>query len=87
MITEYNSLLKTASWFEKRKFILARDDNKCRCCGATKSLQVHHRQYHVNKQTGKKLSPWIYDNKYLITLCEKCHAAGHNKYNVPSFKI
>jgi 5-methylcytosine-specific restriction endonuclease McrA len=87
MTTEYNTLLKSPRWLEKRKIILARDNNKCRCCSATTGLQVHHRQYHVSKQTGQKKLPWEYQNKYLITLCEKCHTAGHEKFKIPSFTI
>lgn len=87
MTTEYDLLLKSPQWFEKRKIILERDNNKCRWCGSTKGLQVHHRQYHVIKRTGTKQSPWKYENKYLITLCEKCHSAGHEKYKIPSFLI
>jgi hypothetical protein len=87
MTTEYNALLKSPLWFEKRKTILARDGNKCRCCGATTTLQVHHRQYHVRKRTGQFLLPWKYQSKYLITLCDKCHSAGHANFKVPTFNI
>lgn len=87
MTTEYNSLLKSPQWIEKRKIILARDNNKCRCCSSTTGLHVHHRQYHLSKQTGNFIVPWKYENKYLITLCEKCHSAGHAKFKVPSFTI
>lgn len=87
MTIEYNSLLKSPKWLQKRKIILARDNNKCRCCGASTGLHVHHRQYHVSKQTGSYQLPWKYENKYLITLCEKCHSAGHAKFKVPSFTI
>lgn len=87
MNTEYNSLLNRPQWFEKRKIILERDNNKCRCCGTTSALQVHHRQYHINKRTGSFQLPWKYDNRYLITLCNKCHSRGHENYKVPSFTI
>lgn len=87
MTAEYNTLLKSPKWFEKRKIILARDNNKCRYCGATSDLHVHHRQYHAIKRTGKLQLPWKYENKYLITLCYKCHSAGHAKFKVPSFTI
>lgn len=87
MTTEYNSLLKSPRWFEKRKIILARDNNKCRCCGATNGLHVHHRQYHVSKRTGSFQLPWKYQNKYLITHCDKCHTTGHSKFKVPTFTV
>lgn len=87
MTIEYDNLLKSPRWFEKRKTILARDNNKCRCCGSTSGLQVHHKQYHISKHTGEFLLPWKYQGKYLITLCDKCHSAGHSKFKVPTFKI
>jgi 5-methylcytosine-specific restriction endonuclease McrA len=87
MTTEYHSLLKSPQWFEKRKIIMARDNNKCRCCGTVTGLHVHHRQYHVSKRTGEMLLPWNYEEKYLITLCEKCHSTGHAKFRVPTFTI
>lgn len=87
MTSEYYSLLKNPRWFEKRKIILRRDGNKCRCCKKSTALQVHHRQYHSSKRTGQLLPPWKYENKYLITLCEECHSAGHSKYKIPTFNI
>ncbi len=87
MTAGYNTLLKSPQWFEKRKIILARDNNKCRCCSGTNSLNVHHRQYHVSKRTGNFQLPWKYHQKYLITLCEKCHKAGHAKFKIPTFTI
>jgi len=87
MNTEYNKLLMTPQWQQRRKEILKRDANKCRHCGAISGLNVHHRQYHISEQTGYFLLPWKYANRYLITLCEKCHQAGHANYKVPTFNI
>ncbi len=82
----YKELLDTPHWEAKRELILMRDGNRCRHCGNNERLQVHHRQYHINKY-GEKVRPWNYDNKYLITLCNECHRMGHEYYNVPVFKI
>jgi 5-methylcytosine-specific restriction endonuclease McrA len=87
MNTDYNTLLLSPQWQQKRKTILKRDDHKCRCCRSSKSLQVHHRQYHVIKTMNQFKQPWKYENKYLITLCDKCHKAGHSKFRVPVFSI
>ena len=87
MNTTYNELLKTKQWRLKRLIILQRDRNKCRCCGSTNELQVHHRQYHVSKITGNFLDPWKYQSNHLITLCDKCHTAGHTKFKIPTFNI
>lgn len=87
MNSNYNILLKNPKWFEKRKIILERDNNKCFNCGSSEDLQVHHRQYHISKRIRNFILPWNYPNKYLITLCEKCHKMGHLKYIVPTFEI
>ncbi len=87
MTTNYNTLLKTTRWYEKRKTILSRDNNKCRSCGVTSGLHIHHRQYHINIKTGLFLRPWEYADRYLITLCSQCHEAGHKKFKIPTFNI
>lgn len=84
---QYDTLLKTSQWFKKRKTILERDNHKCCNCGSDASLHVHHKQYHINKTTGMFIVPWKYENRYLITLCNKCHESGHQKYKVPTFNI
>ncbi len=87
MITDYDILLQNPKWFEKRRIILERDGNKCSCCGNKNILQVHHKQYHKNVKTGEKQFPWMYENKYLITLCKECHSKGHEKFRIPIFNI
>lgn len=82
----YGALLWDERWRDKRKRILARDNYECVICGNKEDLTVHHKQYHVSED-GLKYVPWDYDDKYLITLCKKCHQSGHAKYNVPIFTI
>ena len=73
----YYDLLKNPKWQNKRKFILKRDENKCTSCGSTNKLQVHHIIYYADKP-----NPWLYPNKYLITLCDECHKEYHLKNEV-----
>lgn len=80
----YGELLFRREWREKRQHILDRDGNKCVICGSTSNLQVHHRQYHFNDVTNQKVTPWDYDDKYLVTLCKSCHDRGHSLYNIPT---
>ena len=84
---EYGQLLSLPQWDAKRKQILRRDNKMCRSCGSKTSLQVHHRQYHIVKSTGKFKDPWSYDETQLITLCTKCHEAGHHNYKIPVFIV
>jgi 5-methylcytosine-specific restriction endonuclease McrA len=82
--TNYSQLLLTTEWKEKRKIILERDGHKCRSCGSEEALQVHHRQYHIDLNTGLKLPPWQYNTRYLVSLCTTCHKNGHDHYQVPT---
>lgn len=84
---EYSRLLLTDSWRERRAKILDRDLNRCRNCGSKAGLEVHHRQYHKQRLTGAFRRPWEYEDKYLVTLCSRCHKAGHEQYKVPVFNV
>lgn len=83
----YRELLQTVQWSERRKDILKRDGYRCRNCGSSYGLEVHHRQYHMLKRTSDFRKPWAYDAGNLITLCARCHQVGHSKYKVPVFNI
>lgn len=83
----YAALLFDQRWLAKRKEILERDESQCIICQNHDKLQVHHRQYHLVKVTGKFKPPWDYENHLLITLCESCHKRGHSKYKVPIVEI
>ncbi len=85
--TEYAGLLQTQEWLMKRQKILRRDDYKCFRCGSADGLEVHHRQYHKKSATGQFVNPWDYKENNLITLCQKCHKLGHQKFTVPVFYI
>jgi hypothetical protein len=64
----YKELLKDPRWQRKRLEILQRDDFTCRQCGSKENtLHVHHHYYTKGK------SPWDYDNRVLVTLCDECH--------------
>jgi len=74
---KYSDLLEDKKWQNKRQFILKRDENKCTSCGTKNKLQVHHIIYYADKP-----KPWLYPNKYLITLCDDCHKEYHLKNEV-----
>lgn len=81
--SQYAEALLSGQWKEKRREILERDLHKCRNCGSSQSLHVHHRQYHKIKLSGEWQKPWAYESRFLITLCEDCHSAGHNQFTIP----
>jgi len=84
--TLYAERLLDDRWKRLRRVILRRDANKCRCCGSTNELQVHHRQYHT-RPDGRWIAPWQYATRLLITYCASCHQAGHAAHKIPTFKL
>jgi 5-methylcytosine-specific restriction endonuclease McrA len=68
---EYYKELHDKRWYIKRKHIMELDDFKCRECGSTENLVVHHKDYLDNKKA------WEYPDDMLITLCEDCHSKLH----------
>ena len=87
MQNNYQKLLATPQWQEKRKKILQRDGHRCRNCGSGNLLQAHHRQYHFLNALAQFKDPWDYNDKYLVTLCRECHQKGHQKFNIPVFNL
>ena len=69
----YVEKLKHPKWQRKRLFILWRDNFKCRICGTTHHLNVHHMIY----EKGKEI--WESNMNDLITLCNYCHRKIHQK--------
>lgn len=67
----YRRQLRDRRWYQRRMEIMRRDDFRCRRCGATGRLNVHHRWYVYGRQ------PWQYPDRCLVTLCEKCHRHVH----------
>ena len=79
----YKAKLFDKRWSNKRTQILARDSNKCIICGESRGLVIHHKQYHFIKNLNVFKDPWDYQDKYLITLCCRCHRLGHSRWDVP----
>ena len=74
---KYSDALQDPRWQKKRLEVFQRDNWSCQLCGNGLNdgvpLNIHHRIYH----TGRK--PWEYDDKELLTICEKCHTKLHMK--------
>ena len=81
-MSSYSDKLKDPRWQKKRLEIMQRDNWTCQLCFDTEeTLQVHHKKYIYNK------SPWEYDNKHLITVCETCHRAIEAMKKINGFKM
>ncbi|PLS85251.1 MAG: hypothetical protein CYG60_13590 [Actinobacteria bacterium] len=66
-LSEY---LKTIEWGARRNRALLQADNRCRICGSTQRLEVHHRTY---ERLGHEL---LSD---LVVLCRRCHQLFHDR--------
>jgi len=56
-------------WDRVKKAVLERDQYKCRECGSTKDLEVHHMRLWIKVKEHKE--------EDLITLCYTCHRNHH----------
>jgi 5-methylcytosine-specific restriction endonuclease McrA len=83
----YKEQLYDPRWRLLREKVLQRDGHRCRSCGSGGGLQVHHRQYHVQATSGAWKKPWEYEQRLLVSLCERCHQAGHRQYQVPVITV
>lgn len=84
---DYSELLEHPEWKALRTTIIARDGGKCRNCGSSTNLHVHHRQYQFDEQSNDFVKPWNYPTNLLVTLCSICHMNGHKKFEIPTFTI
>jgi len=71
---KYKEKLKDGKWQMKRLEIMKRDECKCRICGSTTMLNIHHIVY-----DNKYSNPWDYPDNMLICVCEKCHNLMHER--------
>jgi 5-methylcytosine-specific restriction endonuclease McrA len=73
------NLYKTTRWKRKRKIILKRDEYMCRECrryGKTTAASTVHHVIPVEEQP--KLA---FVNENLLSLCDPCHDAMHDRNN------
>ena len=67
----YSQQLRQPEWRRLRERVLRRDGYRCRRCGATSRLEVHHRYYLRGHMA------WQYPMRALVTLCRDCHEWVH----------
>jgi len=66
---------KSKRWAQARAYVLMRDKYKCRMCGTSKDLEVHHI---VPLSPDNIYQPYYATNEgNLMTLCTSCHMALH----------
>ena len=75
-VRNYQALLQTKEWENKRIKILDRDHYRCAYCGNIHHLHVHHKYYSAYPN-GALVDPWNYPDDALITLCAYHHQRIH----------
>lgn len=66
--SKYSMYLESEEFADLRSKVFRRDNNKCRACGSTETLQAHHLSYrNIYHETPEDL----------VCLCRRCHAAFH----------
>lgn len=87
----YYAAIASPRWLDDvRPAVIERDGKKCRFCGCTENLQVHHIRYQNDHGEND-----YFNTKYLVTLCRKCHKivtnavekAKNTKIEVPAFMV
>ena len=86
--SNYSKTLDSDYWREVRMMVMARD-RKCKICGSTLYLEVHHLTYFA--PDGTKINGKEKDClKRLILLCSCCHQKVHkdksHEYNPKNYK-
>lgn len=88
---DYYSAINSSKWAnETRPAIIRRDGEKCRICGNTNDLQVHHIRYQNDRGEND-----FFNHKWLVTLCRPCHKilsdavekAKGTRIEVPAFMV
>ena len=68
------------TWWEARRQVLSRDDNKCQICGeddSKEALSVHHIRPFRLWDDAEKAN----DINNLVALCRPCHTFVHSNEN------
>lgn len=69
---QYGSYIRSVLWAKIKRWVLARDQARCRICGRQKlsaridDMDVHHRSYALEVLEGRCA-------EMLVCLCPRCH--------------
>lgn len=73
----YYEKLKDPRWQKLRLKAMEEADFCCQMCFDSETpLNVHHKEYFKGHE------PWEYNIKQLAVLCENCHEATHDEFNL-----
>ncbi len=65
-------MMFASRWYDLVEEVVIRDGRKCRICGSSGRLEVHHLAYFLS------IAYEDCPKKYLVTLCRGCHLHQHS---------
>lgn len=68
-----NNKYSNPLWLSKKEIVLKRDGYRCKICGSTTALEVHHIDYKDENGNYVKDEIWLSPLSHLISLCHECH--------------
>lgn len=73
---KYRKLLNDPRWKKTAQRIRRRDKHRCVKCGRRSAqIDVHHTRY-------LGAYPWETPDKYLVSICDRCHRAQHGRQDL-----
>lgn len=77
-IVNYHSYLQSDHWKKTRARTILLQGSKCRVCGSSKNINIHHRRYKYNGKSilGREI------NQTLLPLCQDCHNLWHKLHGL-----
>jgi hypothetical protein len=84
-MSKWSAAYRDSRWQKLRLEAMQRDGWKCRSCRKDSEDGVTLNVHHIYYESGK--APWEYTLNMLVTLCEDCHKAIHDKQKELLFSI
>ena len=69
-----NNKYSNPLWLSWKEIVLKRDGYRCKICGLTTALDVHHIDYKDENGNPVNDEIWLSPLSHLISLCHECHA-------------
>ena len=77
--SNYLRQLQSAEWQQVCRRVRLRDGHRCRLCGKSYTLEVHHLTY--RDEQGRSIVGREQEHlDKLVTLCAECHRKEHRKW-------
>jgi hypothetical protein len=79
---ERQAVYSSQEWVESVKFVWARDNATCQCCGKHHNTEENRGNFHVHHIVSFQVKELQTKPSNLVLLCKDCHKFVHSKKNV-----